>query len=141
MSMGVNFNSQGSEHGAMSDINVTPMVDIMLVLLVIFMVTAPLLTQGVDVNLPTTNASPLQSKREPLVITVAQDGTTYIEKNPQTSTQLIEKVSEIRKGNPDLPIFVRGDRKTPYGAVMIVMSQLQQAGVDKVGLVTEPPAQ
>ncbi|MBF0184877.1 MAG: protein TolR [Magnetococcales bacterium] len=141
MSMGVNFSSQGSDHGAMSDINVTPMVDIMLVLLVIFMVTAPLLTQGVEVNLPSTNASPLQSKREPLVITVAQDGTTYIEKNPQTAAQLIEKVSAIRKGNPDLPIFVRGDRKTPYGSVMIVMSQLQQAGVDRVGLVTEPPAQ
>ncbi len=141
MSMGVNFNSQGSDHGAMSDINVTPMVDIMLVLLVIFMVTAPLLTQGVEVNLPATTASPIESKREPLVITVAQDGTTYIEKSPQTTVQLIEKVSAIRKGNPDLPVFVRGDRKTPYGAVMIVMSQLQQAGVDRVGLVTEPPAQ
>ncbi|MBF0096531.1 MAG: protein TolR [Magnetococcales bacterium] len=139
--MGVNFNSQGSDHGAMSDINVTPMVDIMLVLLVIFMVTAPLLTQGVEVNLPATTASPIESKREPLVITVAQDGTTYIEKSPQTTVQLIEKVSAIRKGNPDLPVFVRGDRKTPYGAVMIVMSQLQQAGVDRVGLVTEPPAQ
>jgi biopolymer transport protein TolR len=141
MSMGVNFSNQGSDHGAMSDINVTPMVDIMLVLLVIFMVTAPLLTQGVEVNLPATSASPIESKREPLVITVTQDGTTYIEKSPQTTAQLIEKVSAIRKGNPDLPVFVRGDRKTPYGAVMIVMSQLQQAGVDRVGLVTEPPAQ
>lgn len=141
MSMGVNFNSQGSDHGTMSDINVTPMVDIMLVLLVIFMVTAPLLTQGVEVNLPAANASPLNSKQEPLIITVNQDGLTYIEKNLQSSTQLIEKVRAIRKSNPELPIFVRGDRKTAYGSVMMVMAQLQQAGVDRIGLVTEPPAQ
>ncbi|MBF0460551.1 MAG: protein TolR [Magnetococcales bacterium] len=139
--MGVQFNSQGSEHGTMSDINVTPMVDIMLVLLVIFMVTAPLLTQGVDVNLPSTKASPLQSKQEPLIVTVNQDGITYIEKTPQSTTQLIEKVAAIRKSNPEVPIYVKGDRKTPYGTVMIVMSQLQQAGVDRVGLVTDPPAQ
>ncbi|MBF0128147.1 MAG: protein TolR [Magnetococcales bacterium] len=139
--MGVNFNTQGSDHGAMSDINVTPMVDIMLVLLVIFMVTAPLLTQGVEVNLPSTRAAPLNSKQEPLIITVNQDGLTYIEKNLQTTAQLIEKVTAIRKSNPDLPVFVRGDRKTPYGSVMVVMSQLQQAGVDRIGLVTEPPAQ
>ena len=141
MSMGVQFNSQCSEHGTMSDINVTPMVDIMLVLLVIFMVTAPLLTQGVDVNLPSTKASPLQSKQEPLIVTVNQDGITYIEKTPQSTTQLIEKVAAIRKSNPEVPIYVKGDRKTPYGTVMIVMSQLQQAGVDRVGLVTDPPAQ
>jgi biopolymer transport protein TolR len=141
MSMGVNFNTQGSDHGTMSDINVTPMVDIMLVLLVIFMVTAPLLTQGVEVNLPAASASPLQSKQEPLIITVNQDGLTYIEKNLQNSTQLIEKVRAIRKSNPELPIFVRGDRKTAYGSVMLVMAQLQQAGVDRIGLVTEPPAQ
>lgn len=141
MSMGVNFNSQGTEHGTMSEINVTPMVDIMLVLLVIFMVTAPLLTQGVEVNLPSTTASPLQSKLEPLIISVNQDGTTYIEKTVQNMTQLIAKVTAIRQNNPEVPVFVRGDRRTPYGAVMMVMSQLQQAGVDRVGLVTEPPAQ
>lgn len=141
MSMGVNFNSQGSEHGTMSEINVTPMVDIMLVLLVIFMVTAPLLTQGVEVNLPSTQAAPLQSKQEPLIISVNQDGTTYIEKNVQSMTQLIAKVTAIRQSNPDVPVFVRGDRRTPYGSVMMVMSQLQQAGVDRVGLVTEPPTQ
>ncbi|MEO5339950.1 MAG: protein TolR [Magnetococcus sp. MYC-9] len=141
MSMGVNFNSQGSEHGTMSDINVTPMVDIMLVLLVIFMVTAPLLTQGVEVNLPSTHAAPLNSKQEPVIITVNQDGLVYIEKNLLNTAQLIERVSAMRKSNPDLPIFVRGDRKSAYGSVMIVMSQLQQAGVDRIGLVTEPPAQ
>ncbi len=141
MSMGVNLNSQGSELGTMSDINVTPMVDIMLVLLVIFMVTAPLLTQGVDVNLPSTHASPLTSKQEPLIITVTQNGKTYIEKSEQTTTQLIEKVAAIRKNNPEVPVFVKGDQRTPYGSVMLVMSQLQQAGVDRIGLVTEPPAQ
>lgn len=141
MSMGVNLNSQGSEHSAISDINVTPMVDIMLVLLVIFMVTAPLLTQGVDVNLPTTNTSPLTSDHEPLMITVSKDGTAFIEKNVVTIAQLTEKVAAIRKNSPELPVFVRGDQNATYGAVMIVMSQLQQAGVDRVGLVTEPPSQ
>ncbi|MBF0400208.1 MAG: protein TolR [Magnetococcales bacterium] len=139
--MGVNFNSQGSEHGTMSEINVTPMVDIMLVLLVIFMVTAPLLTQGVEINLPSTQAAPLQSKQEPLIITVDKDGTAYIEKSVQNMTQLIEKVTAIRKSNPEVPVFVRGDRRTPYGFVMMVMSQLQQAGVDRIGLVSEPPAE
>ena len=140
MSMGVSFSSQGSEHATMSEINVTPMVDVMLVLLVIFMVTAPLLTQGVDVNLPSTQASPLKAKQEPLIVTVNKDGLTYIEKTLQSTTQLIEKVTAIRKNNPNIPVFVRGDRKASYGSVMIVMSQLQQAGVDRIGLVTEPPA-
>ena len=141
MSMGMNLNSQGSEHTAVSDINVTPLVDVMLVLLVIFMVTAPLLTQGVDVNLPATNTSPLASNHEPLMITVRKDGTPFIEKNAVTVAQLTEKVAAIRKNNPELPVFVRGDQNATYGAVMMVMSQLQQAGVDRVGLVTEPPSQ
>lgn len=138
MSMGVNLDRDGYEHAAMSEINVTPMVDVMLVLLIIFMVTAPLLTQGVDVNLPSTEASPLVSDVEPLVVAVNQEGIPFIEKNEVTMAQLTEKVSAIRRSNPAVPVFVRGDRNTPYGAVMAVMSQLQQAGVDRVGLVTEP---
>ena len=141
MSMGVNLDSQGAEHSAISEINVTPMVDVMLVLLVIFMVTAPLLTQGVDVNLPNTGAAPLTSDREPLLITVDRNGTPFIEKNPVTIAHLTKKVAAIRKSNPQLPVFVRGDQNASYGAVMVVMSQLQQAGVDRVGLVTEPPSE
>lgn len=139
MSMGVNLDDQGSEHGAISEINVTPMVDVMLVLLIIFMVTAPLLTQGVDVNLPSTQAESLTSEQEPLVISVDRNGVSFIEKNEVPAAQLAEKVAAIRRNNPQLPVFVRGDQETSYGAVMTVMSQLQQAGVDRVGLVTEPP--
>lgn len=138
MSMGMNLDDQGSEHNAMSEINVTPMVDVMLVLLIIFMVTAPLLTQGVDVNLPTTGASSLTPEHEPLMITVKRDGTAFIEENAVSISQLALKVSTIRENKPKLPVFVRGDRDTSYGAVMTVMTQLQQAGVERVGLVTEP---
>lgn len=140
MSMGVNLSDQGSDqHGTMSEINVTPLVDIMLVLLIIFMVTAPMLTQGVEVDLPDANADPLTSNQEPLIISVAPDGTPYIEKHAVNIDQLTNKILAIRKNNPKLPIYVRGDQKTPYGAVMAVMAKLQQAGVVRVGLVTEPP--
>lgn len=138
MSMRVNLDGQGSEYPAMSDINVTPLVDVMLVLLIIFMVTAPLLTQGVDVNLPDSGASPLASNVEPLMITVDRHGQPFIGKNAVTVAQLMEKVAAIRSSTPDLPVFVRGDQNASYGDVMAVMSQLQQAGVDRVGLVTEP---
>lgn len=140
MGMSSNMNDQGPDgHHAMSEINVTPMVDIMLVLLVIFMVTAPLLTQGVEVNLPDSEANALSTNEEPMVISVSADGTTYIEEHAVTVMEITDKVQAIRKNNPNFPIYVRGDRKVAYGSIMAVMSQLQQAGVDRVGLITEPP--
>ncbi|MBF0453852.1 MAG: protein TolR [Magnetococcales bacterium] len=140
--MGVNLNDGGgpdNRYSAMSEINVTPLVDIMLVLLIIFMVAAPLMTQGVEVNLPKAKTTTLASNREPLVVTVSQDGTPYIEQNAVTIAELKEKISHIRQTNPDLPVYVRGDKKAEYGAVMKVMSHLQQAGIEKIGLVTETP--
>ncbi|MEO5330585.1 MAG: protein TolR [Magnetococcus sp. YQC-5] len=139
MGMGSSMNQGSDRFGAMSEINVTPMVDIMLVLLVIFMVTAPLLTQGVEVNLPDSQANALSTDQEPLVVSVASNGTTYIESRAVTVTEMTEKIRAIRKNNPNFPIYVRGDRAVAYGSVMAVMSQLQQAGVDRVGLITEPP--
>jgi biopolymer transport protein TolR len=142
MSMGVNLDgSGGSENSyqAMSDINVTPMVDIMLVLLIIFMVAAPLMTQGVEVNLPKAQTGALGSNSEPLVVTVAHDGTPFIEQNPVTISELKDKIARIRKTKPNLPVYVRGDKKAEYGAVMKVMANLQQAGIEKIGLVTESP--
>lgn len=142
MSMGVNLDGgSGGENSyqAMSEINVTPLVDIMLVLLIIFMVAAPLMTQGVEVNLPKAKASALASNREPLVVTVAKDGTPFIEQNPVTISELKDKILLIRSTNPDLPVYVRGDSKAEYGAVMKVMANLQQAGIEKIGLVTETP--
>ncbi|MBF0192208.1 MAG: protein TolR [Magnetococcales bacterium] len=140
MAMGSSMNNQGSDRlQAMSDINVTPMVDIMLVLLVIFMVTAPLLTQGVEVNLPDSEASAMSTDNEPLVISVTANGATYIEDRAVTVTEMVDKIRAIRQNNPNFPVYVRGDRNAAYGSIMAVMSQLQLAGVDRVGLITEPP--
>ncbi|MEO5346963.1 MAG: protein TolR [Magnetococcus sp. YQC-9] len=123
----------------MSEINVTPLVDVMLVLLVIFMVTAPLLTQGVEVNLPDSEANALSTEQEPLVISVTANGSTYIEERAVTVTEMVDKIRGIRANKPNFPVYVRGDRTAAYGLIMTVMTQLQMAGVDKVGLITEPP--
>ena len=142
MSMGVNLDGSGgsdNRYQSMSEINVTPLVDIMLVLLIIFMVAAPLMTQGVEVNLPKAKTSAMSSNQEPLVVTVAEDGTPFIEQNPVTIAELKDKISRIRLTNPDLPVYVRGDKRAEYGAVMRVMAHLQQAGIEKIGLVTESP--
>ncbi|MBF0422139.1 MAG: protein TolR [Magnetococcales bacterium] len=123
----------------MSDINVTPMVDIMLVLLIIFMVTAPLMTQGVEVDLPKESAQPISTDTEPLVISVRADGKVYIEDKQIDMATLGEKVRGIRDANPKLPVYVRGDRAVDYGAVVKVMASLAKSGVDRIGLITEVP--
>nr|CRH07147.1 Protein tolR [Candidatus Magnetococcus massalia] len=123
---------------AMSEINVTPLVDIMLVLLIIFMVTAPLLNHGVEVDLPQATAKPLPTKQEPLVISVLPDGTPAIEDRPMSMEGMVEKVVAIRRANPSVAVYVRGDRAAEYGSIMKVMGSLQSAGIDQVGLVTEP---
>jgi biopolymer transport protein TolR len=122
----------------MGEINVTPLVDVMLVLLIIFMVTAPLLTQGVNIDLPDTNAPALQQNIEPLVITVRKDGSLYMQKHPVQLKQLAARVQAMRNNNPNLPVFIRGDAKAAYQYVAQVLSSLEQAGIKKVGLVTEP---
>ncbi|OSM01753.1 protein TolR [Magnetofaba australis] len=123
----------------MSEINVTPLVDIMLVLLIIFMVTAPLLTQGVEVNLPGTSSDPLPSQAEPLVISVTANGAPAIETQPVTMDEMVTKVRAIRDQNPNIQIFVRGDRNAAYGSVMEVMGRLHAAGIRRVSLITQPP--
>ncbi|MBF0383237.1 MAG: protein TolR [Magnetococcales bacterium] len=140
--MGLNLDEgggSGNSYSAMSEINVTPLVDIMLVLLIIFMVAAPLMTQGVEVNLPKAATGALASNSEPLVVTVSRDGTPYIEQNRLSISALKDKITLIRKANPNVPVYVRGDKKAEYGAVMKVMAHLQQAGIEKIGLVTESP--
>ncbi len=122
----------------MGEINVTPLVDVMLVLLIIFMVTAPLLTQGVNVDLPEADAPSLQQNVEPLVVTIRADGNIYIQKHDIDIKQLAPRIQAMRKANPDLPVFIRGDAKTPYGRVAEVMALLESSGIKKVGLVTEP---
>ena len=122
----------------MGEINVTPLVDVMLVLLIIFMVTAPLLTQGVNVNLPQAKSPPMQQNTEPLVLTVKQDGRIYLQRHEIRLSQLAPRIRAIRAQKPGLPVFIRGDAKTPYENVARVLSTLEAANIQKVGLVTEP---
>ena len=122
----------------MSQINVTPFVDVMLVLLVIFMITAPLLTVGVEVDLPETDSPPLSGDDEPLSITITGDGTTYLQEIEVMLTDLIPKLRAITERRPDVRIFIRGDREIEYGRVMEVMGVLNAAGFNNVALVTEP---
>jgi biopolymer transport protein TolR len=128
----------GKENEPMGEINVTPLVDVMLVLLVIFMITAPLLTQGVNVDLPDAKSPPMQQNIEPLVISIKVTGEIYLQKHAIEIEQLAPRIAAMRKQKPDLPIFIRGDAKTLYGRVAQVMSMLENAGIKKVGLVTEP---
>ena len=122
----------------MGEINVTPLVDVMLVLLIIFMVTAPLLTQGVNVNLPQAKSPPMQQNTEPLVLTVKRDGRIYLQRHEIRLSQLAPRIRAIRVRKPGLPVFIRGDARTPYENVARVLSTLEAANIQKVGLVTEP---
>jgi biopolymer transport protein TolR len=123
---------------AMSEINVTPFVDVMLVLLIVFMVTAPLLTVGVPVDLPKTRAPALGQDREPLSVTIAKDGKIYLQKQLVPQEELVPKLTAISHNGYDQRIFVRGDTTVNYGRVMIVMGMLSAAGFTHIGLVTEP---
>ncbi len=122
----------------MGEINVTPLVDVMLVLLIIFMVTAPLLTQGIDVDLPDADSPAMQQNVEPLVISIHKDGKIYIRKHAVELEKLAPRIAAMRKAKPNLPVFIRGDAKTAYEHVAQVMSALEKGGIRKVGLVTEP---
>ena len=125
--------------GQNSEINVTPFVDVMLVLLIIFMVTAPLLTAGVPVDLPKTRAQPLSQDREPLSVTIRKDGRIYLQNTPVEAADLVVRLTAIAQNGADQRIFVRGDTAVPYGRVIEVMAILNTAGFTKVGLVTGPP--
>ncbi|SEO96700.1 protein TolR [Aquisalimonas asiatica] len=130
----------------MSEINVVPYIDVMLVLLVIFMVTAPLLYQGVDVDLPRIEAEPLPPEEDdPVIVTVNRDGELLVSigtdpDEPVGASEVVDLVSRVMRNSPDTPVLVRGDEQVPYGRVLDTMSMLQQAGVPQVGLMTRPPS-
>ncbi|MGD9827207.1 MAG: protein TolR [Hyphomicrobiaceae bacterium] len=127
-----------TRHAPMSEINVTPFVDVMLVLLIIFMVTAPLLTAGVPVELPQSKGKPLESSKDvPLTITVDEKGRIFLQDTDVTSENIVEKLKAIAKGQFDKPIFIRGHKALPYGTVMQVMGQISAAGFKRVSLVTD----
>src|SRR5580693_4920036 len=129
----------GGRYRPMSDINVTPLVDVMLVLLIVFMVTAPLLTVGVPVDLPQTEAPPINEPKEPTVITVNKDGQLFIQEGEIPIDQLVAKLQAITGSNPDAVLYVRGDKDINYGKVLEVMSLISNAGFRKVSLVAEAP--
>ena len=122
---------------AMSEINVTPFVDVMLVLLVVFMVTAPLLTVGVPVDLPKTRAPALGQDKEPLSVTIMKDGTIFLQKLKVPEDELVPKLTAISHNGYDQRIFVRGDKTVPYGKIMEVMGMLSAAGFARLALVTD----
>ena len=121
----------------MSDINVTPFVDVMLVLLIVFMVTAPMLTVGVPVNLPDSNADSLPDDKEPLTLTINSKGEIFIQKTKVGFSELIPKLLAIAKNRTDTRIYVRGDKNIDYGRVMEVMGKLSGSGFSKVALISE----
>jgi biopolymer transport protein TolR len=121
----------------MSEINVTPFVDVMLVLLIVFMVTAPLLTVGVPVDLPKTRAPALGQEREPLSVTIAKDGKIYLQKQLVSQDELVPKLTAISNNGYDQRVYVRGDTTINYGRVMVVMGMLAAAGFTHIGLVTD----
>ena len=121
----------------MSEINVTPMVDVMLVLLIIFMVSAPLLTVGVPIELPQSQGKQLESNHEPLTISVSTNGDVFIAESKVSIDEVAEKLKAIAKNGVDEQIFVRGDKGTNYGQIMRVMGRISAGGFKKVSLVTE----
>jgi len=125
------------EYGSMSEINVTPFVDVMLVLLIIFMVTAPMLQQGVDVDLPKTKPSPIKIDEERLVVTVTRTKNVYINKRSFAVKDLKKKLEKIREANPGKEVFLRADKNVPYGFVVEVMAAIKEAGISKLGMVTD----
>jgi len=130
--------SWSEEHQPISQINITPMVDVMLVLLIIFMVAAPMLTQGVHVDLPDANAPQLRQQLEPLVISIKKNGEIYMQNHRVAAQQVAPRVAAMRKAKPGLPVFIRGDAQTAYEHVARIMSDLEAAGIKKISLVTEP---
>ncbi len=138
------FNRAGRRK-PMAEINVVPFIDVMLVLLVIFMITAPMLTQGVQLDLPQVSSEPIESQeeREPLIVSVDREGTYYLMLGDDEMTVGLEELGDrviiLLERQPDTQVLVRGDRFVPYGEIVALMSTLQTAGVANVGLISEPP--
>ena len=128
----------GREHRPLSEINVTPFVDVMLVLLIIFMVTAPMMQQGLDVDLPETTTQPMRIKDDSLVLTVKKDGTVLIANAAVPAEELEEKLKAVLEGRESDEIFLRADKQVPYGAVVKVMAAARAGGAKALGVVTEP---
>ena len=130
-------NRMHKKNRVISQINVTPFVDVMLVLLIVFMITAPLLTVGVSVDLPKTKASQLNSKGDPVIISIKKNGELYIQEREIDTLQLLPRLKAISSGNKNLRIYVRGDKDVPYGLVLDTISKIKSSGFKKVALVAK----
>ncbi len=130
--------AETSQRGRLvSQINVTPLVDVMLVLLVIFMVTAPILQQGVEVNLPRVKAAALPGKEEQFVVSITRRGDIYLNDTKMSADELADKLGAIARERPDRQVFLRADARVPYGEVVRTMAAIKASGIANVGLVTE----
>ncbi|MBI5970966.1 MAG: protein TolR [Deltaproteobacteria bacterium] len=134
----MNAGSNGSRR-YMAQINVTPLVDVMLVLLIIFMVTAPMMTSGIDVNLPKVEAASVSSQEEPLVVTIAKDGRIFIADRPFERFEIRTQLEILNAAKVSRLVLLRADETIPYGAVLAAMAEIRKAGVEKIGMMTEPP--
>lgn len=133
------FDDSGEEGGAISQINVTPLVDVMLVLLVIFMVTAPILQQGVELELPKEVIAPIEGEGEQLVVSIDKDGAVFIGSGNAVEVKTLgPKLAAILSQRKDKRVFIKADRRVSYGNVMAVMGAMRREGISKVGLLTEP---
>jgi biopolymer transport protein TolR len=133
--------SSQREGATIAQINVTPLVDVMLVLLVIFMVTAPIIQQGVQVNLPQTRSSGIPGSEDFLVVTVAKNGKVYLNDNAMDPGELGKKLMAIKKLQADKQVYLRADQDVRYGVVMKTIAEIKQAGIERLGMVTRPPSE
>ena len=129
--------NKNNKNKTISQINVTPFVDVMLVLLIVFMITAPLLTVGVSVDLPKTKAAQLNSKGDPIVVSIKQNGGLYIQERSIDALNLLPRLKAISEGNKNLRIYVRGDKNVPYGIVLDTIAKIKRSGFKKVALVAK----
>jgi biopolymer transport protein TolR len=133
-------NGNGDDDPVMADINVTPLVDVMLVLLIIFMITAPMLHQGIEVALPRAEAQNLPMRTEdPLVLSIDREGDVFLRESPVEVSELVERVKAEMEGGSDEAVFLKGDRDVPYGRVIEILDLLHQGGIIHVGMVTDRP--
>ena len=137
MGMSVGGDPGNGDYKPLAEINVTPFVDVMLVLLIIFMVTAPLLQQGLDVNLPETTTQPLRVKDDPLILTVKKDGTFHLARKQIALEELVSKLEAIFEARGSKELYLRADRDAPYGVVVKAMAAAREAGSNRIGIVTE----
>ena len=131
--------SNGGNRRYMAQINVTPLVDVMLVLLIIFMVTAPMMTSGIDVNLPKIEAVSVSSDEEPLVVTITKEGRIFIADKAFERVEIRTQIGILKAAKVGRLVLLRADETVPYGAVLAVMAEIRKAGIEKVGMMTESP--